>query len=162
MMDNREIKFRVWDNNEKRWCHHGKRDGGWEWCNLLCNGEVVCGIDDEVFEPDHKDRHTVELYSGLKDRNGKEIYGGDVIQTFYVTPMGSLTDDPGPRYIVKCQQGMFCINTGFVLKPLCDFIKMVEGEYVCNHGVKMVYDGNCLFKVIGNIHDNPELLEDKQ
>ena len=87
---------------------------------------------------------TVGQYTGLTDKNGKKIFEGDVLNVHDQIPMfdGYDTDE--------------IIYNGKVM-----YIKN-QGMYVCEGN----NDGNALCalnldkcEVIGNIHDNPELLE---
>ncbi len=69
---NRELKFRVWLHDTKKW------------------GDVACI---EVFNSTGKleylyqdQPYTIQQYTGLKDKNGNEIYEGDIISgEFYDT-----------------------------------------------------------------------------
>lgn len=80
---------------------------------------------------------TVGQYTGLTDRNGRKIFEGDILE-------GDLEDnlDPGAKWRSIVVWGKFGWNCkgGHVSLPMDEF-DVKEGE------------------VIGNIHDNPELLE---
>ena len=125
----REIKFR------------GKRldNGKWLYGSLLVSH----------FKDDKKERYfitqfsgnytfehevnpaTVGQFTGLKDKNGREIYEEDI-----------LFDESGVYAVVCYSMGTFCVDfgEGFDLQYFTD-------------GIHEICD------VVGNIHDNPELLK---
>ncbi|EDN8024071.1 TPA: YopX family protein [Listeria monocytogenes] len=88
-------------------------------------------------------------YTGLKDKNGKKIFEGDVVTAF--SNINKYTDS-----FAGDVEPTFCF-TSIVYDGAC-FKTTYKGEpsYVLNQ------NGSSLVKhmeVIGNIHENPELLE---
>ena len=75
---------------------------------------------------------TVEQFTGLTDNNGKRIFEGDIVQAHF------RTNHSKQIFRVTFNDGMFIFNNGYVKLP-----------------VREIYG----IKVIGNIHDNPELLK---
>lgn len=135
----RTIKFR------------GKTVNGNEWIfgTTISQGTIKRKADKwfmEVGENKWKGLQPGSLgqFTGLFDKNGKEIYEGDIIE---YTHEVCLEDGPGTFNGVVCFRcGVFCIeeDEGSPLWQL-----ECESED---------YGGIC---VIGNIHDNPELLTNK-
>lgn len=116
----REIKFR------------GKRldNGKWIYGSLvILNGRCFIFNDECRAEVDPS---TVGQYTGLKDKNGKEIYEGDI-----------LTDKYESIGVVEWQNGGFVVNLGDV-----DILQIAD-----------CFDDSYQMWTIGNIHDNPELLK---
>jgi uncharacterized phage protein (TIGR01671 family) len=137
---NREIKFRGQDM-KGRWCY-GSLD-----YNAVHNEAYIieyCWIDhDGVDVGEYVDRvgiETVGQYTGLKDKNGKEIYEGDIL-------IKKDENAAGWTRVRTCKVE-WSNNWG------CWYIETTLGD-----GYSLSkYKGRQL-EVIGNIYENPELLE---
>ena len=90
---------------------------------------------------------TVGQYTGLTGKNGNKIFEGDII----------VTETRTERYVGVVKYGDF-IPTLYA-KSIYQTM-MIKGFYVeLVSGEQLVIPSNINVKIIGNIHDNPELLE---
>ena len=114
----------------------GKRtdNGEWETGSLVIIRDGCS--DKEVFIADKMTGYhtpvipeTVGQYTGLTDKNGKKIFEGDIVREF-----------GGETY-----QGCYEIDNVLIVE-IPDTLLNFEMSY------------DCEYKIIGNIHDNPELL----
>ena len=121
----REIKFRAWDKKEKRM---------YEWPFIIHFFDEEIRVHKEGYGYTRIPMDDIELlqFTGLKDRNGKEIYEGDIRCGKYYFD----TEDQTRFQVMKWDKKSTCFYWDGPEIPR--FI-----------GVE----------VIGNIHENPELLQ---
>lgn len=141
----REIEFRVWDNQEKVYLN--KKDIA---IDNLGNVFVFEGCNDNdselwyariLVDPDNE-RYIIEQLTGLTDKNGREIYQGDIVSV-RDSPV-AIEDEKGVCFVAWSS-----VLAGFILKG-SDAYKFDEQ---LPSDLKLI--------VIGNIHENYELLEEK-
>lgn len=133
----REIKFRGKRKDNGEWVYG---DLEHHWDGVQCRISDYCGGNPV-------DPSTVGQYTGLKDKNGKDIYEGDVvILTRRIAPYyGCPEEDMKTVYTTTkaiFDSGSFWL-TGDRFSDNCHFHYNAEDR-----------------EIIGNIHDNPDLLKD--
>lgn len=147
----REIKFRGKNLNTKEWVYGDLL----QWND----GETAIGVHGQFIDDGYHfnenydktpyvDETTVGQYTGLKDKNGKEIYEGDLIKA----PSGRI-------YAV--------IFSTWKHEEKREFLKIIDiyehtGWCISLDGVnpcELLDSEVCQGSVIGNVYDNPELLK---
>lgn len=119
---NREIKFRAWSELQDKMI---------TWEDLL-RGDGIAGKMSEMFT----DGTILMQYTGLKDKNGVEIYEGDILKR----EAGELMKGEQWREIIREVRW----NNGSFI-----YADWKLGEFIADNEVE----------IIGNIHEHPHLLE---
>ena len=119
---NREIKFRAWDEDRKVMVLDFSKEITYEIIFSSDDENMFCG---NFMDNGDWQEPKLMQYTGLKDKNGVEIYEGDICNRYHL------------KGVVVYHNGMFILQDGFN-EPLMNELYGIE--------------------VIGNIYENPELL----
>ena len=124
----REIKFRAWVKKEKEMTKVlGLETRDYATLNVLYNDNSKCTLGIFAVE--------IMQYTGLKDKNGKEIYEGDIV---------ILNDtEEENRCVVKYKYGSYILVDGDLRENLSN----VEDKFL---------------EVVGNVYENKNLLEENR
>lgn len=127
----REIKFRGLNRLTKEWVYGYLVVDG-ESCQIWQTGGLPVPVDKE----------TVGEFTGRKDKDGKEIYEGDIVESLF-----RLGEERNHYLSDK--------DTPFKRMGVVEYI---HTEFCLNNTLLSIHKE---LKVIGNVSENPELLEDK-
>ena len=125
---NRELKFRAWIDDDVEMSYSNTHD---------TLGQFFCWLEEEFWD----NSYHIMQFTGLKDKNGQEIYEGDILSF------------PTSNWINREVQVVW------YEKQHCWALKNNHGiQHTTSGGRAYLIDGKHL-EIIGNIYENPELLK---
>ena len=133
----REIKFRGRSVHTDNWCYGS-------FVNNF-DEPYICGFDiweqgrNKEWSEEKVELHTVGQFTGLHDKNGKEIYEGDIVRF-------------NQKFLIEN-----ILFVGYEYSHIGGFSLCTKEGYYGMFGDAWLEPFYC--EVIGNIHDNPELLK---
>ena len=155
----REIKFRgkiktVNFEQKLALLNKPQSDGEWAYGDIHLQSKTPHIHVDSYCYP--IDIDTIGQFTGLKDKNGKEIYEGDIVEWLFFYTIHSSNGADGDREellkgVIEWRQG------GFVFRVLENDFENAGWYSISDLHTETQTD----VEVIGNIHDNPELLTEK-
>ena len=126
----REIKFRSWN------------------CQVMYQMKALL-IDDRKYPQIKEAKDIIMQYIGLKDKNGKEIYEGDIVRW----------DDKSNGVYWRVAEVLINPDIQFKIVTInCDFVQSSREGYIFEFVNFMYKDTENHLEIIGNIYENSELL----
>lgn len=136
-MMNDRLKFRVWDKGNEHYVDCA------DMLYIEPSGEITYAC----YDGDREDMYyyeqndvVIEQCTGLKDKNGKLIFEGDIVST-------TLSDGSKFKHIIRWYDGRFIADYGWYYHKEFEDYCSISQEWISKK------------EIIGNIHENHDLLE---
>lgn len=129
----RDLSYRVYDKKRKEYS---------DKAFSLDQYGILYVQDEDGYWEEASDRYIIELSTGLKDKNGKGIFEGDIVKL-------EMWDN-------RLEKMVYIHTTKVIWNTRYVRFDTTHRDVLSN---ELANDG---FEVIGNIHENPELLKEEK
>ncbi len=131
----RNLMFRAWDKEKKKWI-----DGAYGF-HILGEAMLIGGLFHD-YSIEDLNNIIIEQFTGLLDKNGKEIYEGDIVEYFQYSQVCSKCAHRDKNVNeVKFNALGVTLSSYRIIDPQSDITEI---------------------EIIGNVHTHPELLSERK
>ena len=163
-MKNRIYKFRAWDTINKEYIEHVPEkeymidEEDWDHHDLDEAGGFYPGniFSHFAFTNKDEDRIIFEQYTGLKDKNEKEIFEGDIVKAKRSHSTALVQSDKNSYKVDLVEDGE---EIGLIFWASYFFSFSVSFEHIRYDDCDNLINNSSRYEVIGNINENSELLK---
>ena len=149
----REIKFRAWDNTAQMMLSSDdialalQLNGDVLPLDLFASSEGMLSLR----RSPKNERYTLMQFTGLKDKNDKEIYEGDIVFNANKHPFTLVNQDPR-TYVVEWREGKYNEENTWLQNTPGFIFRKLDKRYM-----ELIFNQSQI-EIVGNIYENPELL----